>query len=77
MTTLDKVAHGRTAKPPRILLYGVEGIGKSTFGSQAPNPVFVQTEDGLDAIDCARFPLATTYDDVIESLEELQRRDHG
>lgn len=77
MTTLDRAEHGRIAKPPRILLYGVEGIGKSTFGSQTPNPVFVQTEDGLDAIDCARFPLATTYDDVIEALDELHRRDHS
>ena len=34
----------------------------STFGSQAPSPVFVPTEDGLDEIDCAKFPLAATLD---------------
>jgi hypothetical protein len=77
VNTLTAIQHGISPKPPRILLYGVEGIGKSTFGSQMPHPVFVQTEDGLDAIGCARFPLATTYDDVIEALEELHRRDHG
>jgi hypothetical protein len=56
-------------------LYGVEGIGKSTFGSQAPNPVFIQTEDGLDEIDCARFPLARTYGEILTALAELHAED--
>ena len=57
---LETIQTGRQSKPPRVLLYGVEGIGKSTFGSEAPKPIFIQTEDGLDEIDCDRFPLATT-----------------
>ncbi|MEX0678366.1 MAG: ATP-binding protein [Pirellulales bacterium] len=65
------------SRPPRILLYGVEGIGKSTFGSLAPNAIFVQTEDGLDEIDCDKFPLATTYEDVIAALTELHGQEHG
>jgi hypothetical protein len=73
---LAKVERGRTSKPPRILLYGVEGIGKSTFGSQAPKPIFIQTEDGLDEIDCARFPLARCYDDVVTALAELRTEAH-
>jgi len=76
MTMLSNVLRGRAAKPPRILCYGVPGIGKSTFGAQAPNPVFIQTEDGLDAIDCARFPLASSYDEVIEALDNLNRSPH-
>jgi hypothetical protein len=76
MTLLSQVQRGRIAKPPRILMYGVEGIGKSTFGSQAPKPVFIQTEDGLDEIDCARFPLARTYDDVVTALAELRTEQH-
>ena len=77
MSMLAQVQRGRIAKPPRILLYGVEGIGKSTFGAQAPNPIFIQTEDGLDEIDCDKFPLATTYEDVAEALVELRREEHG
>lgn len=76
MSVMATIERGRAAKPPRILLYGVEGIGKSTFGSQAPNPVFVQTEDGLDEIDCNRFPLATTYDAVVAALTELRGQQH-
>ena len=58
----------------------------------APNPVFIQTDDGLGDLDCARFPLAEAFDDVmadfksvvIDSLDWLERlvwvqvvRDHG
>ncbi|MBI1900549.1 MAG: ATP-binding protein [Planctomycetia bacterium] len=76
MSLMARVERGKTTKPPRILAYGVEGIGKSTFGSQAPKPVFIQTEDGLDEIDCVKFPLATSYEDVVSALSELRTEEH-
>jgi len=76
LSMLSKVQSGRIPKPPRVLCYGVEGIGKSTIGSQAPKPIFIQTEDGLDEIDCDRFPLATSLDQVTTALAELEREQH-
>jgi hypothetical protein len=76
MNLLAQIQRGRTAKPPRILVHGTEGVGKSTFGSQAPRPIFIQCEDGLDEIDCEKFPLATTYDDVVAALMELRTGQH-
>jgi hypothetical protein len=76
MSWMSKVHRGKAAKPPRILLYGVEGIGKSTFGSLAPKPIYIQTEDGLDEIDCDKFPLAATYNDVVGALTELRAEQH-
>ena len=76
MSLLARVQRGRTPRPPRLLVYGTPGIGKSTFGAQAPNPVFVPTEDGLDEIDCAKFPLATNLDEVVAALEELRTQPH-
>lgn len=64
-------------RPPRILIYGAHGLGKSTFGAMAPDPVFVQTEDGLDAIDVPAFPLAKSYQDVLKYLGELCQQDHN
>ncbi len=75
-SVLESIQHGRQPKPPRVLLYGVEGIGKSTFGSEAPKPIFVQTEDGLDEIDCDRFPLSETFDDVVAALKSLREEKH-
>ncbi len=31
--------------PPRILIHGVAGVGKSTFAADAERPVFIMTED--------------------------------
>lgn len=61
---------------PRLIVYGTEGIGKSTFASEAPQPIFVQTEDGLAEIDCDKFPLATKYDDVVTALADLRQEQH-
>ena len=72
---LDTITRGKTFGAPRIVLYGMEGIGKSTFASRFPNPVFVQTEDGLGNIDCAKFPLAQSAEDVYRQLDALRSSD--
>jgi hypothetical protein len=76
VSTLARIQRGRQTMPPRVLMYGTEGIGKSTFGSQAPKPIFIQTEDGLDEIDCDKFPLAARYDEVISALADLRQAEH-
>ncbi|MGB7323966.1 MAG: ATP-binding protein [Rubripirellula sp.] len=73
---LETIQSGKQSKPPRVLLYGTEGIGKSTFGSETPKPIFIQTEDGLDEIDCDRFPLATKFDEVVAALKTLVNEKH-
>ena len=77
MSMLADIQRGRTSKPPRILLYGVERIGKSTFGSPTQKPIFIQTEDGLDEIECDRFPLAATFDEVAAALSERHSEKHN
>lgn len=65
-----------TARPPRIVLYGVHGIGKSTFGAQAPKPVFIQTEEGLDAVSATAFPVCKSFEDILECIGVLANEDH-
>ena len=50
----------------------MEGIGKSTFAANFPSPIFIQTEDGLGMIDCAKFPLAKSFDEVFQELVALE-----
>lgn len=68
---LKSITRGKTFDAPRIVLYGMEGIGKSTFASHFPSPIFVQTEDGLGQIDCAKFPLAPNAAFVFDCLDAL------
>jgi hypothetical protein len=58
-------------------MYGTEGIGKTTTASQAPAPIFIQTEDGLGEIAADRFPLASSLDEVLQALRELCAEPHS
>jgi hypothetical protein len=65
-----------TTLPPRTVVHGQAKLGKSTFASKAPSPIFIDTEDGLRAIDTKSFPLCTTWDDVLSSVSTLYQEDH-
>ena len=43
--SLSSLRKTGVARPLRIVVYGTHGIGKSTFASQAPNPVYIVTEE--------------------------------
>lgn len=58
-------------KPPRLLIAGTEGVGKSTFAAGAPSPVFLGPEDGTGQLEVARFPLPESWSDVLDALREL------
>jgi len=72
------ITHGIVDRPVRVVLAGVEKIGKSTFASQFPAPVFipVRGEEGIDALDVARFPVASTFKDVLAAIGQLAEEDH-
>ena len=74
--TLASLKKTGTARPPRIVLYGTHGIGKSTFAAQAPEPVFIQTEEGLDAVSATAFPLCQSFDDILECIGVLAGESH-
>jgi hypothetical protein len=76
MGMLDNIQTGRDAKPPRIMIYGQEGCGKSTWCAAAPNAIFIQTEDGLGEIDCRKFPLAQSFGEILSSLTALRDEEH-
>jgi DNA polymerase III delta prime subunit len=72
----DRITTGAVFLPPRLLIYGPPGVGKTTFGAGAPNPIFLQTENGADVLGAARFPLAEDFTEVLSSLDELLAEDH-
>jgi hypothetical protein len=72
----NNLRRGKQMVPPRMVIYGGHGIGKSTLASQFPNPIFISTEDGLDSLDVTSFPKATHIKDVVESIKTLIKEDH-
>lgn len=76
--SLAAVRKGRiTDHPMRVLLYGPEGIGKSTFAAGSPSPIFLCPEDGTAQLDVARLPEPQTWGDVMEAVHILTTQEHG
>lgn len=75
---LKNIQRGRLNRPPRMILCGVEKIGKSTFAAGAPEPVFlpVKGEEGIDALDVARFPTIESYEQLMEAITALYSQKH-
>lgn len=74
---LKSIKKNTAIAAPRIMLYGVEGIGKTTFASQAPEPIFICTEDGLGSLQVDHFPLATSASDVLDAISSLVSENHN
>ena len=74
--TLQGVVRGRR-RPPRIVLYGPAGIGKSTFGASAPQSIFVPTEDGVDNVPVDQFEKVQTWEDVQARLQQVATEKHN
>ena len=76
MGWMEQIANAKQNKPPRIVLHGPEKVGKSTFAAGAPNPIFLQVEDGLSGIETNAFPKVETFDQFIEQCNELYNSPH-
>lgn len=73
---LNSIKHSTAMAAPRLMVYGVEGIGKTTFAAGAPNPIFILTEDGLGSLQISHFPIARTLSEVMEAIGTLYSEKH-
>ena len=64
------IIKGITNQPKKVVIYGPEGIGKSTFASKFPNPVFIDAEGSTKYMDVERFESTETWADVFSQIDE-------
>jgi AAA domain len=63
--------------PPRIIVHGREGTGKTTLGTRFPCPVFLQIEDGTPSgLELASFGLLESLGDVRDAIAALGNEAH-
>lgn len=72
--SLSSLRQRSESKPPRMLVYGTAGIGKTSLGMAAPAPVFIQTEES--EVNCPTFGLLKTYGEVMEAIGALYGEPH-
>ena len=66
----------KMSRAPKVLIYGVEGIGKSTFASKFPDPLFIDTEGSTVYLDVNRFdPAPASWQQLLDMV--TWARDHA
>ena len=63
-----KPIKGKSKSPRRIMLMGTNHVGKSSLAAQAPGVFFIDTDSGLNDLDCERTPTLLTIESVFEWL---------
>mgnify|MGYP001166830893 CR=1 FL=1 len=76
MSLLNEVITGIQIPAIKINVSGTDGIGKTTFASQAPKPIFIKTEAGTNYVDTSSFPLCESYDDIVNQIRTLHDEKH-
>lgn len=69
-----EIIRGKLPGAKKIVVYGPEGIGKSTFAAQFPDPVFIDTEGSTKDMDVARFPEPSSWTMILEQVSEVIRK---
>lgn len=63
------ITTGVIPKAQKVVLYGVEGIGKTTFAAQFPNPLFSDTEDSTLHMNVARLDKPTSWTMLLQQVD--------
>ena len=67
-----KIISGKIIKPQKVVIYGPEGIGKSTFAAQFPNPLFIDTEGSTSHLEVDRLPRPTSWQMLKQYIKDLK-----
>ena len=76
MALTDLAKHTKQFRPPRILIHGEGGLGKSSLAAAAPKPIFMDLEDGLSEIEATALPAPTSFDGVMSQLKMIYKEEH-
>lgn len=67
-----KLSKGRQRMPLKVVVYGPEGIGKSTFASMFPAPIFIDTEGSTRHMDLVRVdPAPASWTELLTIVKQL------
>ena len=73
---LSTISRGKRPRHIFALVYGTDGVGKSTMCSHAPNPIFIGAEKGTEQLDVARFPQVDSTGELLGQIRALSTEKH-
>ena len=61
-----EITSGKIPTAIKCCVYGPEGIGKSTFASKFPDPLFIDTEGSTKQLSVKRLPAPKDFNELLE-----------
>lgn len=76
--SLKSLKSSKRADPPIVLLYGVDGIGKTSLAAEFPDPIYLHTdgENTPDDIDLPTPGTIESFNDLLDVFTELLTTEH-
>ncbi|AAU85061.1 Sak4-like ssDNA annealing protein [Bacillus phage BCASJ1c] len=71
------ITKGKIAKAQKVVLYGPEGIGKSSFAAQFPDTIFIDTEGSTSNMDVARLDKPSSWTFLLQQIEFVKQHRPG
>lgn len=68
-----KIISGVLNRPQKVVVYGPEGIGKSTFASYFPDPLFLDIEDSTSQLDVKRIQGITSWEMLLSLISQINQ----
>ena len=68
-----KITKGKIRTAIKVVVYGQEGVGKSTFASKFPDPVFIDTEGSTKQLDVARFDPPSSWEMLLSQVDYVRQ----
>lgn len=68
-----EIIRGKIPCAKKVLVYGPEGIGKSTFASRFPEPLFIDTEGSTKELDVARTPAPLSWAMLLQQIDYVKQ----
>ena len=65
------ITSGKIDRALKVVVYGSEGIGKTTFAAAFPEPLFIDTEGGTAHMDVRRIDRPQSWDELLSIVEEV------
>lgn len=62
------IIKGVTPTAPKVMIYGLPGVGKSTLATKLKRPLFLDFEGGLNQIGADRLPQIQAFDTFVDYL---------
>jgi len=75
---LSGIRSTRSTNPPVTLLYGVDGIGKTSLAAEFPAPIYLATEGERPPsdIDLPAFETPQSFSDILDAIGALMTEPH-